>query len=44
MNFKDIKDEFVKPVGNQNVIKNQKKDDKCFIFQISIYISFFNLC
>ena len=32
MNFKDIKDEFVKPVGNQNVIKNQKKDDKCFIF------------
>ena len=32
MNFKDIKDEFVKPVGNQNIIKNQKKDDKCFIF------------
>ena len=34
MNFKDIKDEFIKPVhtGNQNVSKNQKKDDKCFIF------------
>ena len=36
MNFRDIKEEFVKPIHggnqNQNSNKNQKKDDKCYIF------------